>query len=79
MIWLLVIGGALFVMSLCAIASRSDKRIAAMHLERVHRLHRVACGTATKQDYTDTTLYEMEHITFDPDFATFCERNGFRV
>ena len=79
MIWWILGGLAVLAWSLCAVASRSDKRIAVMRCERAYRLYRVANGTATEQDYADTRLYEMEHITYAEDFATFCERNGLRV
>ena len=81
MIWLLAIVAVLGFWVLPAIAHRADERAEAdaQRLKRARRLYRVASGTATEQDYADTRLYEMEKITHAEDFATFCERNGFRV
>ncbi len=79
MIWYLIIGLMALSWSLCAIASWADHRMATMRRERAERLYRVATGAATDQDYADTTLYEMDHITYALDFTTFCERNRLRV
>ena len=80
MIWLIPIGLALFgLYAICAIASQADARIATMRLERAQRLYRVAAGTATDEDREATLCYEMDGITYAPDFATFCERNAPRL
>ena len=68
------LGGALIWW---AIRTRSQRRLD--QFGRARRLYRVVTGVATEEDYKTTYLYEMEHVTYAEDFATFCERHGFRV
>ncbi len=73
MIWWILGGLAVLAWSLCAVASRSDKRIAVMRCERAYRLYRVANGTATEQDYADTL---HEEVAENKDGVGYSETGG---